>query len=402
MMLSAPRRCFEPTIEKLFICHIFLSYESFMKSKRITCIISSLGGGGAERNLVRLSDWLTKMGHQVTILTLNRTIKNFYEVPSNVLHSIAPKEAHISNRWFRLHRFHPQFIALKKCILETEPNLVISFIDISNISVLMSLRTSKIPVIVSERIDPREHRIRWTWSLLRRIYYPKAFQVIIVAHELLQWATTRWPRWNVSVIPNAILPPLIPLMSERPKWFSQKNVVAMGRLNKQKGFDLLLQAFARIAEQFPEWNLTIMGEGLERISLETEILSLGLKGRVHLPGLINNPSGVLVQSDLFILSSLYEGFPNALAEAMACGLPVISFDCPSGPKEIIRNGIDGILVPVGNMSALSQAMQKLMADDAGRKRLASRAPEVLERFSQEQIIGMWQAIIDNAVSGGNA
>jgi len=348
--------------------------------------------------MVRLAEWMSELGNRVTILALNRSIKRFYEVPSGVGYRVAPPEVLNSCRWYRLDCLRQQSTAISKFILDTDPELVISFIDTTNVKVLMAMHSSKIPVIVSERTDPRNHQIRWRWSLLRRLYYPMASRVVLVTKETFYWANALWPKWDACVIPNAALSPVMLQPCERPRWFSVKNLVAMGRLDKWKGFDHLLQAFSRVAGDFPDWNLTIMGEGVERSNLENLISSLGLKGRVYLPGLISSPAEILSQADLFVHSSLYEGFPNAIVEAMACGLPAISFDCPSGPKEIIRNNIDGILVPVGDMPALSKAMLKLMADDPERKRLASRAPDVLERFSQERIFGMWQAIINDVVS----
>jgi glycosyltransferase involved in cell wall biosynthesis len=169
-------------------------------------------------------------------------------------------------------------------------------------------------------------------------------------------------------------------------------ITAMGRLTYQKGFDLLLQAFKKIADAHPHWQLMILGEGALRKDLERQRDELGLTKRVRFSGLVDNPFPILQGSSLFVMASRYEGFPCALLEAMACGLPVVYTDCPSGPSEIIREGIDGLLVPNGDVAALGNAMDRLMSDAGERQRLAARAPEVLERFGSDKIISQWESL----------
>ena len=150
----------------------------------------------------------------------------------------------------------------------------------------------------------------------------------------------------------------------------------MGRLAPQKGFDLLIDAFSRVAGRHPQWSLQILGEGPDRPALERLIDVKGLAGRVVLAGWEPDPSAVLQQGDLFVLSSRFEGFPNALLEAMACGLPSVSFNCQSGPAEIIRDQIDGILVPPEDVPGLADAIDRALTDEALRRRLAARRCEL--------------------------
>lgn len=367
-----------------------------MKSLNITCITSHLGSGGAERNLLRLAEWLAEGGHRVTVLTLDPDVADFYHPSPMVKRVVAGGDAFLSCRWFDFACQKRRKQALRRSLLATKPDLVISFIDTTNISVLAALRGTEIPAIVSERIDPGLHPIGWRWDLLRRLYYPSARKVVFVAQANLTWAGKMYPRWNSTAIANAVLAP--DSQKQALPCFNRYNVITMGRLADQKGFDLLIQAFAGIADRFPEWNLIILGEGPLRPALEKLAAQQRLQQRAHLPGNMEQPDTVLQAADLFVLSSRYEGFPNALLEAMACGLPVISFDCPSGPREIITDGRDGLLIEAGNVQALQEAMQALMGDSDRRRQLAGNAPQVLERFSEQRIKGQWLSLIEDVMN----
>jgi glycosyltransferase involved in cell wall biosynthesis len=168
----------------------------------------------------------------------------------------------------------------------------------------------------------------------------------------------------------------------------------MGRLTEQKGFDLLLQAFAKIAPQYPDWQLLILGRGelCEQLSQMRD--DLGLSGQVIFTGALNNPFAVLKRAKLFVMASRNEGFPMAHGEALACGLPVVCTDCPSGPSEMVRQGIDGLLVPNQDIAALAAAMESLMSNEPERQKLATKAPEVLERFGLDAIVTEWETLIN--------
>ena len=170
----------------------------------------------------------------------------------------------------------------------------------------------------------------------------------------------------------------------------------MGRMGFEKGFDLLLRAFALCAEEFPDWTLRLVGQGAEQQRLRNLAEQLGIQHAVRFEPVTKEPERVLRESDLFVLSSRIEGFPMMLLEAMACGLPVVSFDCMSGPREMIRHGMNGLLVPPEDVGALANAMQMLMGNEHERERLAARAREVIERFSLPSVMRMWNEVLTNA------
>jgi glycosyltransferase involved in cell wall biosynthesis len=175
-------------------------------------------------------------------------------------------------------------------------------------------------------------------------------------------------------------------------------VLAIGRLTEQKGFDLLLDAFHRSGLARAGWQVAILGEGDARSALEQQATALGIVDAVTFPGFVDVGQW-LRRADLFVLSSRYEGFPNALMEAMQMQRACISFDCPSGPRDLIENGRNGLLVSPQDVAALSEALQRLAGDPALRSRLGAEASKVSEQFSPALVYAKWLNLIDAVASG---
>lgn len=364
---------------------------------RVTLVSGSLHSGGAERNIVWLARALAQRDYLVTLVTVHSHLDDFYPVPSHIKRIRAPLEVARSCRWFWWGCVRRRKRALRGVIQDTRPDAIISFIDTMNISVLMSFVSTGISIIVAERVDPRHYNLGFRWDILRRFYYPSSAAVVVQTNAVAAWAKTIRPKWRVVTIPNPVPTPT-PSILQRPEWFGVRNLVAMGRLVDQKGFDLLIDAFAPLAQMFPEWNLTILGEGFRRADLNELSRIRCVADRVHLVGAVRNPQSVLSQADLFALSSRFEGFPNALCEAMACGLPVVSFDCPSGPGEIVQNGVNGILVPNGDVDALRLMLRKLMSDEQERQRLGQEAKKITAVYAEERILDLWEDLLRSVVA----
>jgi glycosyltransferase involved in cell wall biosynthesis len=167
----------------------------------------------------------------------------------------------------------------------------------------------------------------------------------------------------------------------------------VGRLVPQKGFDLLIPAFAASAHRFPQWELVIVGDGPARAGLQAQIAAFGLTDRVFLPGRAGNIGAWYERAHAYVLPSRFEGMPNVLLEAMSHGLPVISFDCETGPGEIIRHGVDGLLVPPQDIKALAEAMAMLMGDDELRQQLGAGAVETRLRYALPTIEAQWRSLL---------
>jgi glycosyltransferase involved in cell wall biosynthesis len=356
---------------------------------RLTFVIGALTLGGAERTLAFLAKRFMERGHVVSVVTLYSPKTDFLELPSGMDRKTLGMTRPAQLFW--------KFPSLRQSILSTTPQVVISFLDKMNVMTLASMWRANVPVIVCERTDPSAYSIGPIWNQLRWWTYRTASRIVVQSKGSADYFLPKL-REKVTIIPN---PVAMPSLSDRPveTWSSRPCIIGMGRLVAEKRFDLLIRAFAQIKERYPEWSVVILGEGPLRGELERLRNQVGLKDRLLLPGVIPNPYDLLRRADLFVLSSRVEGFPNALCEAMACGLPVIATDCPSGPREIIRDGIDGLLVPNQDEVALSKAMDRLMCNEEERRRLASRAVEIVDRFGVEKVEQMWERLFAQATQG---
>ncbi|MCC5643039.1 glycosyltransferase family 4 protein [Nostoc sp. CHAB 5824] len=365
---------------------------------QITLIISGLASGGAERVLLLLAKGFLQRGHTVTVITLSNKDTDFYSLPPGIEHvalNLRKKSATLLHGvWNTLSRF----IRLRQAVRETQPDVVISFMAPMNILTSFALFQTKYPKIGTEHCSPKIIPCEQPWEMLRYFAYLNLNKIVSVSQHVnkdLNWL----PEEKRTVIYNPFIP--IPKMTSQSSLPSdvdpnKKWITSMGRLTYVKRFDFLLTAFQAVANQYPDWQLLILGEGELKHDLENLRDQLGLSEQVVFTGAINPPFPILQKSDLFVMSSRSEGFPMALGEALACGLPVIATDC-SGVGELIRDGIDGIIVPNEDVTALAAAMSRLMSSEVERNCLASRATEVVERFSLNQVLDEWEILMDEVL-----
>jgi glycosyltransferase involved in cell wall biosynthesis len=170
-------------------------------------------------------------------------------------------------------------------------------------------------------------------------------------------------------------------------------VVSVGRMTAEKGHDLLLRAFARLVDRYPAWRLVIAGDGPLRSALEALCDRLALRDRVEFVGLVTNVQAIFASAELFVLPSRREVFPMALCEAMASGVPPVATEYRPGVREIVRDGVDGLVVPVEDVPALTEAMARLMGDAAERRRLGARAVEIAQRYGVPRVMTMWEDLL---------
>jgi glycosyltransferase involved in cell wall biosynthesis len=369
---------------------------------KLLIFIHSLSSGGAERVTANLANHWADKGWHIAVVTLALQSNDFYELHPAVkriaLELAGDSGNVLAGLWQNLRRV----FALRRVLRQFKPTIALGMTTTANI--LLALATWGLPqvhAIGSERIHPPQWPLGAIWEGLRRHTYGRLAAVTALTSESADWLKVHTGARRVPVIPNAALWPL-PMQAPRvtPDSLCQSGrqlLLAVGRLDAQKGFDWLEDAFINLAERYPDWDLVILGEGPQRATLQDHARAAGLKKRVFLPGRVGNVGEWYERADLYVMSSRFEGFPNVLAEAMAHGLAAVSFDCDTGPRDVIRHEVDGLLVPPGDVAGLTAALDRLMGDIGLRRQFAERAVEVRRRFSIERIAGMWEDLFKESM-----
>lgn len=365
----------------------------------VTLIIPSLLCGGAERVLKTMAEDWVRRGRAVTVITLYTRDLDFYSLSPEVTRiDLGLQNTNMYSLNLALGAFK-SFVKLRNAIKEAGNPMVVSFVSRTNLLTLLATRFMNIGVIVSERTDPAMRSLGVIPETLRRWLYPKAAKVTVLTKNVKkEWAEKFLHPEKVRVMPNPVSgfkEESSTITIELPTRY----IVTVGRLIPDKGHKDLLKAFNLIANRFPDISLVVVGEGPERAGLEKSIAELEMGGRVYLTGLLSHLRPVLSKADCFVLPSRREGFGMALVEAMNCGAPCISFDCPSGPGEVIRNSVNGILVPPGDIEGLAEAMAKLLGDPEERRKLGKNAAKsIKERFSVDRIMLQWDALLSECMT----
>lgn len=349
---------------------------------RVAFVASALGAGGAERVIAQISKAVADAGRDVTVITFDSPEDPIYHAfDSRVkLVRLALPAGGLTQTMRRIG-------ALRRTLRGGGFDAIISFLTKINVLTLLAARSTGTPVIVSERNNPFRQKAHRGWRIALARLYPRAAEIVLMS-ERMRRVVPAGARDRVTIIPNPVELPARPVDGAGTRF------VAVGRLTEQKGFDLLIEAFARAAPHLPHWTLTIHGDGPERDSLEQQRRNSGSEHRIDLPGTTRTPLSWQCDASVFVLSSRYEGWPNALAEALAAGLPVVAVDCEFGASDLVRNGESGLLVPEHDATALSDAMIRLAHDPALRERLGRNARRAMARYSAAAIGDEWVRLLE--------
>jgi glycosyltransferase involved in cell wall biosynthesis len=369
-------------------------YSGVMVARRIVIVISSLGGGGTEHVVADLCRYLCEDARSVTLLTLSGDDPDFYNLHPKVKRERMEIRRPAHSKYQSVKFTLEQIVSIRRRIVSLNPDVVLSFIDQVNIRTTISLMGTGIPVIISERVHPGMYSIPKPWDVLRKVCYRFAAATVVQTDEIADWFRRSVVTRNLTVIPNAARGDDFRISQPQ---HSKRMILAVGRLTNQKGFDVLLRAFAQSGVWSLGWQVVILGEGPKREELTKLAFELGVSGYLAMPGHVANVPQWMSEASIFAFPSRFEGFPNALIEAMQTGLACVSTDCSSGPSLLIENWHNGILVPVDDVDALARTLLLLSQDDSLRQRLGNEAMDVHREFSPDRIHQLWAATLDSVV-----
>lgn len=373
---------------------------------KLLFFIHSLSAGGAERITAALANYWAGKGCDVVIVTTAGRERDFHTLHAGVRRISLDLERKSRTPLAAVWNNFRRMTKLRRVLIAERPDAAVAMMAVANSLLAWACRGTGIPAVGSERVHPPRVPLGRIWHVVRRRAYGRLAAVVAQTRASANWlaANTAADSERIRVIPNPVVWPLPVNEPARPPAAvkdaigCRRLVLGSGRLVGQKGFDRLLDAFAAIADRHPAWGLVILGEGSERHALESRARALGIEERVRFPGTVGNVSDWYAAADVYALTSRFEGFPNTLLEAMAHGVPAVATECETGPADIVRHDVDGLLVPEGDQAALADSLARLMDDEQLRSRLGGRAIEVRERFSLENVATEWEKVFEEVSS----
>ncbi len=348
---------------------------------KILFLIESISGGGLERRTVNLINQLSK----------NRNIE------IDLITGVKQRQEYAINKCIKRYTFLKSYILddislLKRFVIQKDVEVAIGMGIYASLLLCIVRFNADCKVIVVEANDPSHDQISWKSRFLRKMVYWNADGYIFQTEEEKRYYSKKIQRKSI-VIHNPIMSDL-PIRSENVK----KEIVAMGRLEFQKDYPVLIKAFYAIHKIHPDYKLRIFGQGDKEKELKELSVQFGLEGSVVFEGFCLDVHQKIIDSDIYVLTSQFEGMPNSLLEAMAMGFPVVSTDCDGGgPKEIIRDGYNGYLVPVGDIVAIANKINYLIDNNSIKERMGKNALKIRKSHDSCQICSSWERYISTVI-----
>jgi GalNAc-alpha-(1->4)-GalNAc-alpha-(1->3)-diNAcBac-PP-undecaprenol alpha-1,4-N-acetyl-D-galactosaminyltransferase len=357
--------------------------------KSVVFVLGGLVSGGAERVASHLINYWYEQGVDVTLIVGHGQSEDFYSVPSEMKRIVVSNGSPSNNKLIALLKNIPIVWKLRKALKKTEAQTIISFLTRTNIYTILASLGLKKRVIVSERNDTTREEHPWPWPQLRRTLYKYADVVTANSDIALSGMEEYVRREKLTIVPN---PVYLPDKKADPQ--DSKVIINVGRLVPQKAQHLLIEAFAEIDETKRKgWTVKIFGVGEEEDTLKKITKEKGLTRQVNFCGIEKNIEREYQEAGIFVLSSIYEGTPNALLEAMSFGLPCIISNTIPGAKDLIEHEKTGLVFSSGNADDLANKISTLIEDPEYRRQLGTNARKRVEMYSPENVLPVWNELL---------
>lgn len=363
-----------------------------LRRKHIAFYIGSLHKGGAERVFVNLAEYFAQEGYRVTMVTQYRK-EDEYPLPEQIARVISEiDEKEITGS--RVRNFCRRVKKLHAIWRQYQPELVLSCIGKNNFMTVVTTMGTRTRPVVSVVGEAREEYPNRLMRVLANLLFPFASGLILQTERSRDFFSGRVGERAV-ILPNSLNPDFVKPRYEGER---ERRIVSVGRMDENKNHEMMIRAFAALRDRYPEYVLTIYGDGELHSYLKGLAEELGVGERVELPGVIPNVAERIEKAAMFLLTSYSEGVSNALIEALATGLPVIATDVPSGGTvELMSDGVNGLIIPVGDQKALEVAMDRLLADPAYAQQLGREAAKIQERLAPERVNRLWKEYFESII-----
>lgn len=353
--------------------------------KRIALFISSLQKGGSERVMANLAEYLHKNRYEVILVTQYKN-EIEYEISPEIRRVYSEPDEH-ELQGGRIRNFMVRFQKLRSIWQAYKPDVILSFLGKNNLMAIATSMFLPARVAVSVRGEPTMEYEGKLMQFLAKWGFLFADGIVLQTKQACEFFP-KVVRKKAVILPN----PINPLFLKK-RYTGEKEdvIVAAGRLDENKNHAMLIHAFAKIAGEYPNTKLIIYGEGESREKLEALVEEKGLADRISMPGSVTDIADRICKARIFTLTSNTEGMPNSIMEAMALGIPVVSTDCPcGGPATLIEDGVNGLLVPVGDAFALSDAFRKILSDAEFAEKLGENAYNITKELNPDKVNGEWK------------
>lgn len=371
--------------------------------KIVYTIAATYNSGGMERVLANKANWLVRNGYKISILTTDQKARNsFFELdPEIKVYDLGINYEENNGKSFLNKLIHYPFKqwrhkkALQRLLPELKADVVVSMFC-NDASILPKIKdgSSKVLEIHFSRFKRLQYGRKGIWKLADELRSRNDLRVVSKFDKFVVLTEEDKGYWgelaNITVIPNARS-----FEVEKPAELNEKKVIAVGRYCYQKALDKLIDAWSIVCKAVDDWKLHLVGDGEDREQLMTQIEELGLTDKVVLGRAETDMKSVYYNASILALSSRYEGLPMVLLEAQAAGVPVVSFECKCGPKDVLTDGVDGVLVREGDVDGLAKEILRLINDSRLRKQMGTAAYKNSERFSEEKVMMQWVELFED-------